>query len=205
MSRLTIEQDDLAILIIDVQPHFLDGWMAGSTDVLLSRIQHLIGLAVAYDLPIAATFEQPVEKKGWLPAKLDAIFPQSGLRMTKNTFNCCGEMAIVSALQSMSRSQFAIAGGETDVCVLQSVLGLIQNGYQVFLLVDCLFSEEPNTGPAIRRMERAGAIPSTVKTLAYELRLSVERPAEKTILGAIADPSIPVGDPEELPPWQSGS
>lgn len=82
----------------------------------------------------------------------------------------------------MGKSQFAVAGGETDVCVQQSVLGLIGEGYQVFLLEDCLFSNEPHVGSAIRRMEQAGVIPTTVKTLAYELRQSVRNPSEQAVL-----------------------
>ena len=42
-------------------------------------------------------------------------------------------------------------------------------GYQVFLLEDCLFTSETQPAPALRRMYQAGAIPCTLKTMAYEL------------------------------------
>ena len=200
-SHLMAQRDDLAILVIDVQPYFLDGWMAGNSEPLLARLTHLFGLATAYELPCIATFEQPVEKKGWWPEPLEAAFPAHGQKYTKNTFNCCGEPEIFDALQSLGRSQLVVAGGETDVCVLQSLLGLIVEGYQVFLLEDCLFSSEPHVGPAIRRMERAGAIPSTVKTLDYELRQSVGNPSVKTILEE-RNAQVQFGDPEELPEWR---
>jgi nicotinamidase-related amidase len=198
----TIHKDDLAILVIDMQPYFLDGWMAGSSERLIARIRHLFGLAIAYDLPCLATFEQPVKKKGWLPEKLESAFPSYGQKLTKHTFNCCGEPAIREALRSIGRTQFAIVGGETDVCVLQSVLGLISEGYQVFLLEDCLYSSEPHVGPALRRMEQAGAVPSTVKMLGYELRQSVANPSEKSILEGMSCELI-LGDPESLPEWTS--
>jgi nicotinamidase-related amidase len=202
MPPLTVQRDDLAILVIDVQPYFLDGWMAGASKPLLARLRHLFGLATAYEVPLIATFEQPVDKKGWLPEKLEEAFPAHGRKMTKETFNCCGESEIRSALSELGRSQFAVAGAETDVCVLQSVLGLIGKGYQVFLLEDCLFSSESQTGPALRRMERAGVIPTTVKTLAYELRLSVTRPPEKILLQE-RGVDLALGDPEDLPDWTS--
>src|SRR5262245_45648551 len=132
MTRLAVEPKHLAILVVDVQPYFLDGWMVGATEPLLARLEFLLGLATAYDLPCVATFEQPVAKKGWLPERLEPYFPKHGKRFTKNTFDCCGEAAIRDVLAGLGRNQFAVAGGETDVCVLQSVLGLIDAGYQAF-------------------------------------------------------------------------
>ena len=195
------QADELAIVIIDVQPFFLEGWMAGATETLLARLEFLLALATVYDLPLLATFEQPVERKGWLPERLEPFFPEHGLKYTKQTFNCCGEPDIVAAVAGLGRRQLAVAGGETDVCVLQSVLGLRRAGYDVFLLEDVLFSSEPHVGPAMRRMERAGVIPSTVKTLNYELRLSVAADRAETAFPALR-PGLALPEPEALPDWQ---
>ena len=205
MKPNTVRQDDLAILIIDVQTFFLDGWMDGASEPLLVRLELLLGIAAVYDVPVAFTFEQPVEKKGWLPERLEPFAPEGALRLTKNTFNCCGEPEIVDALAALGKRQFAVAGGETDVCVLQSVLGMLGAGYEVFLLEDALFSSEPNVGPALRRMEQAGAIPSTVKTLNYELRLSVARTATEKVFPKVR-PGLSIPEPEKLPaaPLRSG-
>ncbi|MGH2617765.1 MAG: isochorismatase family protein, partial [Thermomicrobiales bacterium] len=184
-------------------PYFLDGWMAGAAEPLLARLEFLFALATVYDLPFLATFEQPVETKGWLPQRLEPFFPAHGQRHTKQTFNCCGEASILAAIRAMERQQIAVAGGETDVCVLQSVLGLIEAGKQVFLLEDALFSSEPHTGPAIRRMEGAGAIPSTVKTLNYELRRSVAEPRAERLFPERV-PGFALPEPEHLPPWMPG-
>jgi nicotinamidase-related amidase len=202
MAPLLVNADDLAIVVIDVQPYFLEGWMAGESEPLLARLEFLIALATVYNLPILATFEQPIETKGWLPPRLEPFFPAHGQRHTKQTFNCCGEPSILEAIGTLGRQQIALAGGETDVCVLQSVLGLIENGKQVFLLEDALFSSEPHVGPAIRRMEGAGAIPSTVKTLNYELRRSVASPrAERVFPERVAGLTLP--EPEKFPAWKA--
>jgi len=200
---LLINADDLAIVVIDVQPFFLDGWMAGESEPLLARLEFLLALATVYELPLLATFEEPIATKGWLPPRLEPFFPAHGQRHTKQTFNCCGEASILEAIAALGRSQLAVAGGETDVCVLQSVLGLIEAGYQVFLLEDALFSSEPNIGPALRRMEGAGAIPSTVKTLNYELRRSVLEPrAEQLFPERLPNLSLP--EPERFPASVTG-
>ncbi len=199
---LNVHGDDLAIVVIDVQPYFLDGWMAGPSEPVLARLEYLLGLATVFELPCLATFEQPVEEAGWLPERLERFFPAHGQRHTKQTFNCCGEPPIVAALAGFGRSQIAVAGAETDVCVLQSVLGLIAAGYQVFLLEDALFSSEPHVGPAIRRMEVAGAVPSTVKTLSYELRRGVGEPGPHDRL-AERFPDLTLPRPEDFPVWAS--
>jgi nicotinamidase-related amidase len=200
MSRLMANPSDLAILVIDVQTYFLEGWMAGESEPLLARLEFLFALATVYEVPFLATFEQPIETKGWLPERLEPFFPAHGQRHTKQTFNCCGEPSIVEAIGALGRGQIAVAGGETDVCVLQSVLGLIEAGPHVFLLEDALFSSEANTGPAIRRMESAGAIPSTVKTLNYELRRSVAEPRAELVFPQ-RRPGLSLPEPERFPPW----
>jgi nicotinamidase-related amidase len=203
MPRLLVDPDDLAIVVIDVQPYFLEGWMVGESEPLLARLEFLFALATVYELPFLATFEQPVETKGWLPERLEPFFPAHGQRHTKETFNCCGEPSIVAAIAGLGRGQIALAGGETDVCVLQSALGLIEAGKQVFLLEDALFSSEPHVGPALRRMESAGAIPSTVKTLNYELRRSVASPRAERVI-AERCPGLTLPEPERFPLWTPG-
>jgi len=74
----------------------------------------------------------------------------------------------------MKVKQVVVAGAETDVCVLQSVMGLLEMGFQVFVLEDCLFSDEKNITPALDRMYKAGAIPCTFKTFYYEMMRTVE-------------------------------
>ena len=203
MTRLMVDPNDLAMVAVDVQPFFLNDWMAGESEPLLARLEFLFALATVYDIPFLATFEQPVETKGWLPQRLEPFFPAHGQRYTKQTFNCCGEPSILEAIGGLGRGQIAVAGGETDVCVLQSVLGVIETGRQVFLLEDALFSSEPNVGPAIRRMENAGAIPSTVKTLNYELRQSVAEPRVERVFPERI-PGIVLTEPEKLPDWHPG-
>jgi nicotinamidase-related amidase len=171
-----VDAAQLALVLIDAQPGFLPG-AAGDTEAVLQRLEHLLPLATSFNVPTLATFEHPVEQKGWLPERLERVFPPDGQRLVKRTFNCCGEPTIREAIAALGRRQLAVAGAETDVCVLQSVLGLLHGGYQVFVLEDCLFTSEPNVGPAIARMRQAGAIPTTYKTLYYELRQSVAHPA----------------------------
>ena len=178
MDNKVVETAQLGILLIDAQPLFWgyafpDG--GGQKEAIMVRLEHLLMLADWMEIPVITTFEDPVSKNGELPERLEKVFPVDGQRFTKKTYNCTLERTIRQAIARLPGKQIAIAGAETDVCVLQSVLGLVGMGYQVFILEDCLFTSEPHPGPALRRMYQSGAIPCTVKTLAYELVVSTER------------------------------
>ena len=60
-------------------------------------------------------------------------------------------VGVASVPPAALRRQIAVAGAETDVCILQSTLGLLEAGYEVFLLEDCLSTTEASPGPALRR------------------------------------------------------
>lgn len=198
----TIDTTSAALVLIDVQPLFLDG-MHGTRAPLVTRLQHLLALAQQVSLPCLATFEEPVDVKGWLPDTLEPLFPASGQRYRKQFYNCCGEPEIREALQQLAVRQLIVAGAETDVCVLQSVLGMLEMGFQVFLLEDCLFTTEPHPRPALRRMEAAGAISLTLKTLYYEIKQSTAVPKYHIEWNEqFADTGIRFMSCEDLPVWE---
>jgi len=212
MNIPRIDRTEIGILLIDVQPMFLDyafPKQREERETLLVRYEHLLMLADWMELPLMATFEKPVSENGELPERLEAVFPATGQRFVKNYFGCMTEPDIAGAIKELPIKQIAVAGAETDVCVMQSVLGLLQTGYQVFLLEDCLFTTESQPSPALRRMYQAGAIPCTLKSMAYELVRCVddipwypEAWEMKDHIGAkpFLDNFIP---PEKWPVWKS--
>ena len=133
------------VLLIDAQPGFLDS-MHGDPEPVLARLEHLLLMADCLRLPTVATFEAP-DASGWLPARLEDRWPAHGVRFVKETFDCCGQPEVAAALQGLGRHQLLVAGAQTDVCVLQSVLSLRERGYEVFFLEDCLASSETHTRP----------------------------------------------------------
>jgi len=150
------------LLLIDAQEYFQP------PEPVLARLERLLMFAEMVSMPVIVTLEQG---KGDLPERLK--LPPDAQRFEKAFFDCNREPAIHDALTA--QKSWAVAGAETDVCVLQSVLGLLGHGHEVRLLEDCLFTSEANPEPAIARMRTAGAIPCTFKTLAYEIIATVDR------------------------------
>lgn len=202
MTLTVIDPEKIGVLLVDVQPVFLDS-MYGSQEPVVLRLERLLMLTDLLKLPLIATFEHPVETKGGLPKRLEKVFPIHGQRFVKKTYNACSDVSVSQAIRKLPIRQFAIAGGETDVCVMQSALGLLGMGFEVFLLEDSIFSSEPHPRPALDRMRNAGVIPCTFKILFYELLRTVDREAWPREARVRLD-SFPADffEVEKLPSWQ---
>ncbi len=72
--------------------------------------------------------------------------------MGKNTFSCCDEAAFEELLQGTGRSVTVIFGIETHICILATVLDLLEKGRKVVLASDACGSRDPlrPSGPSRR-------------------------------------------------------
>ncbi len=167
--------------VIDVQDFFLA--QLGNRP-LRTRIEtnllNFARLLAYFRIPIVATLERPVHRKGCVPERLAGLGDLAQV-FEKDFFDLTREKKIADHLSRLKRKQALVAGCETDVCVLQSCLGLLDLGHEVFVVEDLLFSSSRNVDAAIARMKAEGAIFITYKTLFYELVAAVEggRHAEK--------------------------
>jgi nicotinamidase-related amidase len=155
--------------IIDVQDFFLA--QLGSREARRKMEANLVAFARLlgyFRIPIVATLERPIDGKGGLPDALNRQLSAAKL-FEKDFFDLTKEKKIRDHLARLKKKQILVAGCETDVCVLQSCLGLIDLGYEVFVVEDLVFSSAHNVEAALARMQAAGAVFLTYKTLYYEL------------------------------------
>jgi len=79
-----------------------------------------------------------------------------------------------ASLGQLNRKEVIVAGRETGVCVLQSCLGLLELGFEVYLVEELLFTASRNVDLAIARMKAEGAVFLSYKSLYYELAGTVD-------------------------------
>ncbi|HET9538011.1 MAG TPA: isochorismatase family protein, partial [Mesorhizobium sp.] len=135
--------------------------------------------------------ERPVDRKGAVPAGIKATLGSATKLFEKSFFDLTKEKPIRTYLKGLKKKQIVVAGCETDVCVLQSCLGLLDLGFDVFAVEELLFSSASRTDAAVERLKGAGVIFVSYKTLFFELTEAVaDGPhADKMIsrLGAFPD------------------
>ncbi len=168
MNAPVADKEDLLVILVDLQPRFVET-VRGDVEPMLARIQQLLLMCDTFSIPVLATLEKPVTEKGSVVDCLAKRLPESAVVLPKLSYDLCGEPDIRNALQRLGRKQCAVVGAETDVCVMQSVLGLLNLELEVFLVEDCVMTSSADAAPALARMYGCGAIPITWKSLYYEL------------------------------------
>jgi hypothetical protein len=160
--------------LIDYQDFFL----AQANHRLRSRIRantrNFVRLLGYFRIPIVATLERPVYRKGAVPKEISGHLGDRAKIFEKDFFDLTKEKKIKDHLGRVKQKQVIVAGCETDVCVLQSCLGLLGLGYEVYVIDELVFSSAPNTESAIERMKAEGVVFLTYKTLFYELIEAVD-------------------------------
>jgi nicotinamidase-related amidase len=159
-------------IIIDVQEFFLpqDNRLRSRVKTNARNFARLLGY---FRIPIVVTLERPVDRKGSCPKEINKHLGNLAALFEKDFFDLTKDRKIRDHLEHLNRKQVVLAGCETDVCVLQSCLGLLGLGYEVYAVEELLFSSSRNVASAIARMQAAGVVLLTYKSLYYELLESV--------------------------------
>ncbi|MFO7577027.1 MAG: isochorismatase family protein [Pelovirga sp.] len=162
-----VNAEQAALVIIDVQEK-----LAPAMDQTLYRQLQLNArlLIEGFDtlgLPIIATEQYP-RGLGHTVAELGGATRQHCIE--KLAFSCCGDQKFLAALEKTGARQLVIAGMETHVCVLQTVLDLLDRGYVVHLVRDAVSSRfASDYTNAIALAATAGAVVTTTETVLFQL------------------------------------
>lgn len=83
-------------------------------------------------------------------------------------FGLAGQPDILEAVQRTGRRTAILIGLETDVCITHSALGLLDRGHRVAVVEDAVGSPEDGQRIGLARMQRAGVVLVSMKSLFYE-------------------------------------
>ncbi|NLF68138.1 MAG: hydrolase [Candidatus Anammoximicrobium sp.] len=158
-----MSRDDTALLVIDMQERLLPSIRNASR--VIWNVRRLIDGARLLGLEIAATEQYP---KGLGPT-VAVLAERLGAIPAKLTFSCgeCG--GIFRRWAEQGRPKALVVGVETHVCVQQTVLDLLGDGFRVYVPVDAVGSRfELDYQTALRRMNSAGATLTTTEAALFE-------------------------------------
>jgi len=166
-NRYWLDADKAALVVIDVQEKLapamdqeLYGQLVLDTNLLIEGFK-------AMELPIIATEQYP-KGLGHTVTELAGVTDQHCVE--KVSFSCCGADAFTAALEKSGAKQVLIAGMETHVCVLQTVLDLLDRGYVVHLVRDAVCSRfKSDYEAALNIAAQAGAVVTTTEAALFQL------------------------------------
>ena len=167
MARRPLEADRCALIVIDIQEKLLPPIF--QKEQLVKNVQLLIRLAAALQIPVIAT-TQYAKGLGNTVAEIQSLLPHE--EIDKQAFSCFGSDAFCSMLKRLPgrRNTVLLCGMESHICVMQTALGALREGYLVHVGSDAVSSRtEWNWKIGLERMRAAGAVISSTEMIIYEL------------------------------------
>lgn len=166
-NKYWLDATQTALLVIDVQDKLISAMDQQLYQQLLQNVPLLIKGFKTLGLPILAT-EQYSKGLGHTISELQDATEQYCIE--KLTFSCCADDGFASALDKTKARQIVVVGMETHVCVLQTVIDLLDQGYVVHLVRDAVSSRfVSDYTNALDFAAAAGAVITTTETALFQL------------------------------------
>lgn len=179
--KTILVKDKTVFLIIDVQEKIYKA--VRKHERMLDKIMKLIRGTKLLDIPTYYTEQYP---EG-LGETVEVIKSEvGGSSVKKLSFSCSGADNLFNQLKDKGIEYVIVCGIESHVCVQQTVLDLLANGFRVNVPVDAISSRfKIDYETAVRRMEKHGAEITTVEAVLFELMETCKIPEFKSISSLI--------------------
>jgi nicotinamidase-related amidase len=162
-----LDRAKTALVVIDVQEAFRSpipdfAQIVGNISVAVRGCRIL-------DVPVIVTEQYP-KGLGRTAEEIFLVLPDDYEPMEKTAFSSCGATAFVENLRRLETKQIVICGLETHVCVNQTAHDLLNEGFEVHLLTDCVSSRfEQDRSAGLAKMRSSGVVPSSTEMMLFEL------------------------------------
>jgi nicotinamidase-related amidase len=166
-----LERDRAALLVVDVQEGFRS---YSSFNAVAQACSKLVQGARILELPRIVSEQYP---KG-----LGHTAPEVGLDGEQIVEKSVFSAARADGFDLAERTQAVVCGIETHVCVSQTVHDLLDRGIEVHVPADAVASRHQiDYERGLERLERAGAVVSTVESVLFELLERAGTPEFKAV------------------------
>lgn len=181
IARQPLQAPSCALVVVDIQQKLLPPIF--NKDHLVRNSSLLIRLAKILDIPILVT-TQYAKGLGETVPEIAALAADV-TPIDKLEFSCFGKETFCSAVKGLpgNRTTMLLCGMETHICVMQTALGALEQGYIVHVASDAVGSRaEWNWRVGLERMRDAGCVISSTEMMMYELLRQSGTPAFKELL-----------------------
>ncbi|MEL0628335.1 isochorismatase family protein [Psychromonas aquatilis] len=177
-----LDKQNTGLIIVDIQGKLANTVYQHQT--LITNYTKLIKGALVLNIPLICLEQNPL-KLGPTVEPLQALL-KNVPTISKFTFNGCAEEKFVTEVKQANVETWLICGIESHICVYQTALGLVEIGYQVQLVHDCISSRTQNNNQlGINKLTAHGVELSGLEMCLYELVKDCRAPEFKRILNLI--------------------
>ena len=179
--RRSLEAERCALLVVDIQEKLLPPIFQKEQLVRNSKL--LIRATGVLKIP-AIVSTQYAKRLGATVPEVASLLPETEA-IDKNLFSCFGSDVFCTLLKRLpgNRNTLLLCGMESHICVTQTALAALREGYLVHIASDAVSSRtEWNWKIGLDRMRDAGAVISSTEMMIYELMRSSSSPAFKEML-----------------------
>jgi nicotinamidase-related amidase len=174
-----LDRDHSLLLVIDLQESYRG--KLHREDAVVAASRRMIEAAGILGIPVLVTEQYP-KGLGATRAEVAEKLPAGTTVLEKTTFSALGAAAIAAAIEASGRSQIAIVGIETHVCVNQTVHDLLARGLGVHVVRDAVtarFALEDEVG--FDKLVGSGAVPTTSECALFEWLVDARAPEFKAV------------------------
>src|ERR1700728_2536451 len=171
IARRPLEAGRCALLVVDIQEKLLPPIF--QKEELVRNAKLLIRMGSVLKIPAIVSTQYAKGLGGTVP-EVASLLPETEA-IDKNLFSCFGSDVFCSLLKRLpgSRNTLLLCGMESHICVMQTALGGLREGYLVHVASDAVSSRsEWNWKIGLDRMRAAGAVISSTEMMIYELMRS---------------------------------
>jgi nicotinamidase-related amidase len=163
-----LSKNNSALVMVDYLTGFDPGLKTIDKNLYYHNVTALAKIGKIFKLPTVVLGDEGGFRGSFYPL-LNKYLPTAP-RVGRNAPSAWKEPKFKSFVQSAKRKKIIIAGISIDNCVLQTTLDLLQNGYEVYVVVDCSGSDELLVeNAAMMRLTQAGAVMVNWVSIASEL------------------------------------
>src|SRR5438105_1208396 len=181
IARRPLEADRCALLVVDIQEKLLPPIF--QKEQLVRNSQLLIRLAGILKMPTLLTTQYAKGLGNTVP-DVASLLPENQA-IEKQVFSCFGSDVFCSTLKRLpgNRNTVILCGMESHICVAQTALAALREGYLVHVASGAVSSRtEWNWKIGLDRMRAAGAVISSTEMIIYEALRSSGTSAFKDML-----------------------
>ncbi len=161
-----LTRDNTGLVVVDVQGKLAT--MVDDSEAVIARMATLIKGATLLQLPLLWLEQNPAKLGATVAPLSDVLAPSQPI--TKYTFDACGADEFVAAARAAKVANWLVCGIEAHICVYQTCLGLVQFGFGVEVVSDCVASRAPaNKQLAIQKLLSQGVGVTSLEMCLYEL------------------------------------